>query len=102
MKYLAEGYDNKRKFINGINEDTYKDSKNLIKDNIFKLKYNKKDNYSDIVLIDTDRSGFMDDIDILVKLNKMLDEYIRTYLLQELSNVDNPNDKKKILRKNNH
>ena len=96
IKYLGGAYDNKRKFLNKIKEDSYKESKNIIKNIIFKLNYNKKDGYSDIILIESDKSGFMDDIDSLIKLNNMLEEYIKNHLFKELSLMDNNSDRSKI------
>lgn len=95
IKYLGDIYDTKQQFLKDINPDVYKKAKDLIKKLIFKLNYNKKDKYADIVLHDYTKSGFMGDVEILVRLNNLLCKYQNENMQNDLSKVD-PHNKVKI------
>lgn len=88
MKYLGDIYDTKNQFMKNIDTTIYDKSKELIKSLVFKLQYNKKDKYADIEFKDYTKSGFMGDIELLVKLNNMLYLYQNEQLQSELSKVD--------------
>lgn len=88
IKYLGQIYDTKNQFIKNIDINTYNKSKELIKTLIFKLKYSKKDKYVDFEFKDYTTSGFMGDIELLIKLNNLLYLYQNEHLQTELSKVD--------------
>ena len=88
IKYLCDIYDKKKQFMKDLDEKVYDNSKDLIKILIFKLKYNKEINYADIVLLNYTQSGFMGDIELLIKLNNMLTIYLETKMNNDLSKVD--------------
>ena len=88
IKYLGNIYDTKQQFLKDIDPDTYKKAKELIKRMIFKLNYNKKDKYTDIILYDYTKSGFMGDVELLVKLNDLLYKYQTQHLQNYLSKVE--------------
>lgn len=94
IKYLADIYDTKKQFMKDLDEKSYNNSKDLIKILIFKLKYNKEINYVDIVLLDFNHSGFMGDIELLIKLNNMLFLYLQNKMNNDLANVNNHNKEK--------
>ena len=87
-KYLCDIYDTKQQFLKEIELQNFQKSKELIKVLIFKLKYNKKTKYSDIVISDYTKSGFMGDIELLVKLNNHLHKYQMENMQNDLANVD--------------
>jgi len=88
IKYLGDIYDTKQQFLKEIDVVVYQKSKELIKALVFKLKYNKKNKYSDIIISDYTRSGFMSDIELLIKLNNQLHKYQLEELQNDLSKVD--------------
>jgi len=94
IKYLGDVYDTKKQFMKDINEDIFNKAKELIKLLIFKLKYNKVTNYADILLFDYTQSGFMGDIELLIKLNNMLYKYQQDMMQNDLSKVDLHNREK--------
>lgn len=89
-KYLGDLYDIKKQFLNDLDIQVYQKSKELIKMLIFKLKYNKVNKYIDIVLYDYTISGFMGDIELLIKLNNILYKYQKEEMHADLSKVDLP------------
>jgi hypothetical protein len=95
IKYLGDIYDTKQQFLKDIEPETFKQSKALIKKMIFKLNYNKKDKYADIILYDYTKSGFMGDVELLVKSNDLLFKYQAENMQTDLSKVDN-HDRAKI------
>ena len=88
VKYLGDVYDVKQQFLKEIDSFQLQKAKELIKILIFKLKYNKKNKYTDIVLLNYSESGFMGDIELLIKLNNQLHKYQTKRLYTDLSNVD--------------
>ncbi len=88
VKYLADVYDTKQQFLREIDSFQQQKAKELIKKFIFKLKYNKKNKYTDIVLINYHQSGFMGDMDLIIQLNNQLHNYQTKRLHADLSNVD--------------
>lgn len=95
VKYLGNVYDTKQQFLPELNNEVYKQGKTIIKKLIFKLNYNKKNKYADIVLLDHKQSGFMCDTELLVKLNSLLDNYHKTQLQNDIASVY-PHNKVKI------
>ena len=91
IKYLGDIYDTKQQFLKDINQDVFKKAKDLIKKLIFKLNYNKKDKYADIILYDYTKSGFMGDVEILVRLNNLLHKYQVENMQNDLSKLDTHN-----------
>ena len=87
-KYLGDIYDTKQQFIKDMDPHAYSKAKELIKILIFHIKYNKRDKYTDIVLKDYTNSGFMGDIELLIKLNNLLYLYQNDELQNDLSKVD--------------
>lgn len=88
MKYLGDVYDTKQQFLTDLDAQIYQKSKAIIKALIFKLQYNKKNKYVDINILDYTKSGFMGDIELLIKLNNLLYKYQKETLYAELSKVD--------------
>lgn len=95
IKYLGDIYDTKQQFLKEIDIVIFQKSKELIKALVFKLKYNKKNKYSDIIISDYTKSGFMSDIELLIKLNNQLHKYQLGEMQNDLSKVD-INDRIKI------
>ena len=91
IKYLGNFYDDKQQFLPDIDITIFKKSKELIKMLIFKLKYNKKTKYSDIVIHDYGKSGFMGDIELLIKLNNGLHNYLNQNIQNDLAKIDTAN-----------
>lgn len=90
-KYLGDIYDTKQQFLTDLDKEVFNKSKTLIKKLIFKLNYNKKDKYADIMLLDHKKSGFMGDIELLIKLNNILDNYYKNRLQSDLAPVESHN-----------
>lgn len=88
IKYLGDIYDTKQQFLKENDSRNFQKAKELIKVLIFKLKYNKKNKYSDIVMSDYTKSGFMGDIELLIKLNNQLHKYQLENMQNDLSSVD--------------
>lgn len=88
IKYLSDPFDTKNQVLTELDEKTYHKSKELIKSLICKMMFNKKNGYVSIIIIDHTQSGFMADIELLVKLNDMLYKYQEDELNNILSNVD--------------
>lgn len=88
IKYLGDSYDTKKQFMKDIDNNIYPKAKELIKLLIFKIKYNKVTNYTDILLFDYTQSGFMGDIELLIKLNNMLYNYQQNNMSNDLSKVE--------------
>jgi len=88
IKYLGDIYDTKQQFLKENDSRNFQKAKELIKVLIFKIKYNKKNKYSDIVMSDYTKSGFMGDIELLIKLNNQLHKYQLENMQNDLSNVD--------------
>ena len=92
IKYLSHPYEDKDTFVlPELDDATFQKAKELIKLLIFKLEYNKKNKASRIVVLDYNQSGFMSDIELLVKLNDMLYKYLENYLNNVLSKVHKSN-----------
>lgn len=90
-KYLADVYDTKQQFLNNIDSKIYDKAKQLIKTLFFKLNYNKTTNYVSFDLFDYTQSGLMADVELLVKISNMLDNYVENLLQNDISNIDNNN-----------
>lgn len=90
-KYLGNIYDSKKQFLKDIDDKIYFQAKIIIKKFLFKLRYNKMDKYSDIIINDYTKSGFMGDIELLMNLNKLLFKYLKNQMQNDLSNVDSNN-----------
>lgn len=88
MKYLSTTYDIKNQFLKDLDIVQYNKSKNLIKLILCKLRYNVKDEYTDIQIYDYTKSGFMGDIELLIKLNNILENYQQNELQNNLASVD--------------
>lgn len=95
IKYLGNVYDTKQQFLTDLDQEVFKQSKILIKKLIFKLNYNKKNKYTDIIILDHTKSGFMGDVELLVKLNTLLDDYHKNKLQNDLAPIE-PHNKVKI------
>jgi len=90
-KYLGDIYDTKKQFLTDLDIRIYIKAKELIKTLLFKLKYNKMNRYVDIIIHDYSYSGFMGDIELLIKLNNMLYKYQKEQLHIDLAKVDQYN-----------
>ncbi|QKF94053.1 hypothetical protein QKU48_gp0595 [Fadolivirus algeromassiliense] len=88
IKYLSNIYDIKNQFIKDIDNLLYEKGRELIKTLIFRLQYNKKNKYVDFIFNDYTKSGFMGDIELLIKFNNLLYTYQTNKLQTELSKVD--------------
>ena len=94
IKYLGDIYDTKKQFLKDIDINKFKEAKIIIKSFLFKLKYNKKNKYTEIMLFDYIHSAFMGDIEILVRLNNFLYLYQQNDMNSDLSPVDISNRNK--------
>lgn len=90
VKYLGNVYDTKNQFLNYLEEKSMKDAKEIIKTFIFKIKYNKDDKICSFDFHDSASSGFMGDIELLIKLNNSLHRFQMGKMRQELSSVEKP------------
>lgn len=88
VKYLGEIYDRKNQFLSHILTENYNNGKKLIKHLIVTLQYNKDTGYTSINLHDYEQSGFMADIELLIKLNNLLNIYQTNELNNDLQAVD--------------
>jgi hypothetical protein len=89
IKYLGNIYDSKKQFLKDIED--YTQGKICIKKFMFKLKYNKVDGYTDILIYDYTKSGFMGDIEVLINISQLLLKYLKYNLSNDLSHVDHKN-----------
>lgn len=89
IKYLGNIYDSKKQFLKDIED--YTQGKVCIKKFMFKLKYNKIDGYTDIIIYDYTKSGFMGDIEVLINISQLLLKYLKYNLLNDLNHVDHKN-----------
>lgn len=87
-KYLGDIYDTKKQFLTDLDIQIYSKAKELIKGLVFKLKYNKVNKYADIIIHDYTKSGFMGDIELLIKLNNMFYKYQKEQMHADLANVE--------------
>jgi hypothetical protein len=89
IKYLTHPYEDKddKQVLHELDETAYQTAKDLIKLLIFKLEYNKKNKSSRIVILDYNQSGFMADVELLVKLNDMLYKYLENDLNNVLAGI---------------
>lgn len=88
IKYLSHIYDTKNQFMKHITDNNFIKAKELIKIFIFKLQYNKQYKNYDIILKDYKSSGFMGNIELLIKLNNLLYNYQLEELNNDLLNVN--------------
>jgi len=88
IKYLSHIYDTKNQFMKHITDNNFIKAKELIKIFIFKLQYNKQYKNYDIILKDYKSSGFMGNIELLIKLNNLLYNYKLEELNNDLLNVN--------------
>jgi hypothetical protein len=93
-KYLGDYYDKKSQYLKNLDINVYKKAKELIKTLLFKINYNIKNNYADIILHDYLKSGFMGDIELLIKLNNQLYKYTIESMQHDLAYVDFNNRQK--------
>jgi hypothetical protein len=89
IKYLSHPYEDKddKQVLHELDETAYQKAKELIKLLVFKLEYNKKNKSSRIVVLDYNQSGFMADVELLVKLNDMLYKYLENDLNNALAGI---------------
>jgi len=91
IKYLGHIYDTRNQFLINLIDKNYKDAKTIIKTFILKMKYDKMHDNHTFELIDYTCSGFMGDIELLIKLNNLLCKFQTERLKDELSKVDKDN-----------
>lgn len=91
VKYLGNVHDTKKQFLKDIDDKIYIQAKTIIKKFLFKLRYNKIDKYTDIILYDYTKSGFMGDIELLININKLLFHYLINHMQNDLLNVESNN-----------
>lgn len=90
IKYLGDVYDTKKQFLREVDDKSFQKAKELVKVLIFKIKYNPENKYTDIVLLNYTQSGFLGDVDLLIKLNDQLYKY-QERLHSDLAKVDMDN-----------
>ena len=95
MRFIAENYDTKQQFMRQINSKEYKDAKQIIKTFLCSTTFDPKINYVNINLISHNDSAFMGDIEMIIKLNKLIQIFVKSKLQDELKYVD-PNNRKRI------
>ena len=93
VKYLSVQYDTQNQFkpfntMNSEEEKEYITAKAIIKKYIFRLDYNKEIGYTEIHIFDYIESGFMGNIDLLLALNNMIDNYNSVRLKNDLDSVE--------------
>jgi len=86
VKYLSICDDKNHQFMKEIDLVKYEASKLNIKKFLFKILYNKTSDHIDIVLIDD--SELINDIEIMMYLNKMMETYMKTTFQSDLADVD--------------
>lgn len=89
IKYIGHVYDNEGKFLTHLDDRLFKDSKQFIKQFVFRIKYNNDDHITTFDFHDYTTSGFMSDVELLIKFNSSLDKYKREKLASELCNLSN-------------
>ncbi len=87
-RYLGSHYDVKKQFMRHFNIKEYNDAKELIETFVCTIQLNKKIRYVSIDIKNHMESAFMGDIEMIVKLNKLLHSFLKVKLGHELNYVD--------------
>jgi len=95
VRYLGSYYDTKNELSKYVNDDEYLKMKALIKTFLFKIKYNKETDFTDITIVEFDQSGFTGNLELLIKLNSKIYEYQNTNLSPLLNGID-PHNRDRI------
>ncbi|CAH6421804.1 Hypothetical protein KVN_LOCUS492 [uncultured virus] len=104
LKYISEPFDQKNKFLDIVltNNESFQKAKYIINLFIFrKFNYLNKIKYLELKLHDYQTSAFMGDIELIMRLNKLLYEFESIHLENELQYVDEKNrgNIKQIIKK---
>jgi len=95
VRFIGEPYDVKKQFIRQLNPKEYLDAKELIENFVCTISYDPKIGYATINLKSHNESAFMGDVEMIVKLNKFLQTFVKSRLNDELKFVDQ-NHRKRI------
>jgi len=87
-KYIIDVYDVKNQFARYVNRDSYRNSVRKLEQHMCKVYYDKKINDAVVDLFDFDRSAFMGDMEMIMRINKELFEFDKLKLQRELESVD--------------
>ena len=96
FKYIASPYNTKNEFIKELSHEEYEKQKALIKLFLFKLVYNKSNEYVDVELMDFSNSGIMSNLELLIRLNDCIYDFYQTKF-QSLLHVFDNNTRDKIV-----
>jgi hypothetical protein len=94
VKYIGHTYDLQGQFLTHLGTQPYNEAVGIIKNMIGSVNYDKSTKSASINLLDFDKSPFMSDINLIVKLNSMLHDFEKEKLENELSKVDDKYKKK--------
>lgn len=95
VRYLGEVHDTKKQFMRQFNFKEYTDARELIENFIGTVKYDPRIGYTSIELKGHNDSAFMGDVEMIVKMNRLLHIFLKTKLQDELKYVD-PKSRKQI------
>jgi hypothetical protein len=95
VRFIGEPYDVKKQFMRQINPKEYSDAKELIENFVCTISYDPKIGYATINLKSHNESAFMGDVEMIVKLNKFLQTFMKSRLHDELKFVDQ-NHRKRV------
>lgn len=88
VKYVGSPYDLKNQFMTNIDNTSYNNAKNVIKNFVGCIKVNPKLKYVNIILLDYQTSPFMGDMELLMQLYSDLYDFETQELTRELMYVD--------------
>lgn len=94
IRFIGEPYDVKKQFMRQINPKDYSDAKELIENFVCTVSYDPKIGYATINLKSHNDSAFMGDVEMIVKLNKFLQTFVKSKLQDELKFVDQAHRKR--------
>lgn len=88
VRYIGSPYDIEKKFMRHIDDTSYNNAKPVIKNFVGYPEVNKNTKTVNLILLDYERSPFMGDIEMLIKLNTDISTFEQMELDNELKYVD--------------
>ena len=87
IKYFSSIYDINNQFMANIDKREQENAVYLIKTFIGSVKYDPETKFANIILLTHNESSFMGDIEMLMHLNKALEEFEKNKLYEELNSI---------------
>lgn len=88
VRYIGSHYDIEKKFMRHLDDNKYNNAKQVIKKFVVIVEPNQTTKTINIMLLDYEKSPFMGDIEMLIKLNADISVFEKMELDNELKYVD--------------